>query len=192
MRKIMAMVLAIQKWRHDLLGRRFVVWTDQRSLKYLLEQRVVPGEFQQWVTKLMGYDFEIQYRPGMKNKATGALSRVCPPVEFSAITVPTVVDVQTLMEPVATDPLLSKIKDLQGDTDSHTSFSLEQGRLLYNGRLVISQASSLIQNLLKEYHNSLVGGYFGFLRTYKRLTDLYWRGMKKDIKKFVEECALCK
>jgi hypothetical protein len=43
-KELMAMVLAIQHWRPYLLGRKFIVSTDQKSLKQLMQQRIVTME----------------------------------------------------------------------------------------------------------------------------------------------------
>ncbi|PNY11636.1 transposon Ty3 gag-pol polyprotein [Trifolium pratense] len=72
----MAVVMAIQHWRPYLLGKRFVVSTDQKSLKQLLEQKIVTAEQQNWAAKLLGYNFEIRYKPGKENRGADALSRM--------------------------------------------------------------------------------------------------------------------
>ena len=43
-------------------------------------------------------------------------------------------------------------------------------RLLYKGRLVLSKTSVLIPSLLHTFHDTIVGGYSGFLRTNKRMS----------------------
>lgn len=71
----MALVLAIQHWRPYLLGQRFVVRTDHRSLRHLLHQKIATPAQQLWVAKLLGYDFVVDYKSGFTNAAADSLSR---------------------------------------------------------------------------------------------------------------------
>ena len=43
-RELMVVVLAMKNWRHYLLGKKFLIRTDQRSLKFLNEQRLMSEE----------------------------------------------------------------------------------------------------------------------------------------------------
>ena len=69
----MVVVLAVQRWRPYLLGTKFVVKTDQKSLKFLLEHRTIQSQYKKWVAKLLGYSFEVVYKLGLENKAAYAL-----------------------------------------------------------------------------------------------------------------------
>lgn len=74
-KELMAVCLSILKWKHYLIGRHFIVRTDQQSLRYITQQREIAGDYQKWVSKLMAYDFEVQYKPGTSNRVADALSR---------------------------------------------------------------------------------------------------------------------
>ena len=56
------------------MGIHFKVKTDHDSLKYFLEQRLSSKEQKKWVTKMLGYDFEIIYKKGKQNVVADALS----------------------------------------------------------------------------------------------------------------------
>lgn len=192
-RELMAVVLSVQKWRHYLLGRKFTILSDQKALKFLLEQREVQPQFQKWLTKLLGYDFEILYQPGHQNKAADALSRMEQPVELHSLTTTGIIDVKLIEQEVENDAELKKImENLKKNAEEGSKFQVEKGRLLYKGRMVVSQTSTLIPKILHTFHDSILGGHSGFLRTYKRISgELYWRGMKAEIKKYVEQCEIC-
>ena len=74
-RELIGLVQAVRHWRPYLWGRHFVVRTDHYSLKYLLDQRLSTVPQHQWVSKLFGFDFVVEYRPGRLNTVADALSR---------------------------------------------------------------------------------------------------------------------
>ena len=66
-KEMLAIVKAIKKWHPYLLGKPFTVRIDQKSLKYLLEQRITTPAQTQWLPKILGYDYEIEYKRGLEN-----------------------------------------------------------------------------------------------------------------------------
>ena len=67
--------MAVQKWRYYLMRKHFIINTDQKNLKFLTEQRLISEEQFRWVSKLLGFDFEIRYKPGCDNLVADVLSR---------------------------------------------------------------------------------------------------------------------
>lgn len=75
-RELFAITEALAKFRHYLLGDKFVIRSDQKCLKSLMDQSLQTPEQQAWLHKFIGYDFTIEYKPGKDNLAADALSRV--------------------------------------------------------------------------------------------------------------------
>ena len=74
-KELLSLMTAVQKWKHYLLGGHFGIKTDHESLKYLFDQRITTPLQQKWLAKLMGRDYEIQYKRGKENVVADALSR---------------------------------------------------------------------------------------------------------------------
>ena len=74
-----AIVEALKKWRHFLLGKKFTLLTDQRSISFMLNPRahgkVKNEKISRWRIELSCFAFDILYRRGAENKGADLLSR---------------------------------------------------------------------------------------------------------------------
>ncbi|GKB29599.1 putative reverse transcriptase domain-containing protein [Tanacetum coccineum] len=70
-----AVVFALRLWRHYLYGTKCVVFTDHKSLQYILNQNELNLIQRRWIELLSDYDCEIRYHPGKANVVGDALSR---------------------------------------------------------------------------------------------------------------------
>ena len=133
-REIMALALAMQHKRPYLLGRKFTVFSNQKSLGYLLHQRISTLDQKEWVVKLLGNHFDISYKPGKENKVADALS-IRESAAFSPlISLPTWEEGYHLLQETNNDPMLQKIKAaVSNDPLSRLGFTLQNGVLYHKG-----------------------------------------------------------
>jgi hypothetical protein len=75
-REGLAMVYALQKFRHYLLGKHFKMLTDHSSLKYLVNKSVLGGRICRWLLLFQNFDFEVIVKLGKMNAGPDHLSRV--------------------------------------------------------------------------------------------------------------------
>ncbi|GKC53894.1 putative reverse transcriptase domain-containing protein [Tanacetum coccineum] len=70
-----AVVFALKIWRHYLYGTKCMVFTDNKSLQHILNQKELNMRQRCWLELLSDYDCEIRYHPRKANVVADALSR---------------------------------------------------------------------------------------------------------------------
>jgi len=60
----LAMVYALQKFRHYLLGGHFKMYTNHSVLKYMVNKPVLGGRICRWLLLFQEYDFEVIMKAG--------------------------------------------------------------------------------------------------------------------------------
>jgi len=154
-RELMAVVQAIHKWKHYLMGSHFIVVTDQKSLRFLNDQRLLTEEQFKWASKLIGFDFEITYRPGKENTVADALSRKG---HFLALSSFHIDEWEAWEKEVHQDSkLTSLIQDLMVNSKAHPGYEWTKNRLFYQGKLVLPKLYSRIPLIIKDLHESPFG-----------------------------------
>ena len=129
-----------------------------RPYRYPHATKVV---MEKWLTKLLGYDFDILYKPGCDNKAADGLSRIenesllhCGSVCL-ALTVPSVIQNQDIYNEIAEDAELQRLISLvRRDESVNAHYRVIDNKLWYKRRLVIPKQSTLIPLILFECHES--------------------------------------
>nr|GEX04201.1 putative reverse transcriptase domain-containing protein [Tanacetum cinerariifolium] len=70
-----SIVFALKIWRHYLYGTKCMVFTDNKSLQHILDQKELNMRQRSWLELLSDYDCDIRYHPGKANVVADALSR---------------------------------------------------------------------------------------------------------------------
>lgn len=193
-KELLAVVYAVQKWRRYLLSNNFIIKTDQRSLKYLMEQRLNTPIQQQWLPKLLEFDYEIQYKQGKDNVAADALSRVeGSKILHMAMTVLQCDLLKQIQEDYGNDEALQKvIQGLQRDPKFKKHYTWFQDILRRKNKIVVPNKVALRNSILEWLHGSCQGGHSGRDVTIQRVTSLFYKkGLAKDIQAYLRSCVIC-
>ncbi|GMI89777.1 hypothetical protein HRI_002647000 [Hibiscus trionum] len=194
-KEMMAALVAVKKWSNYLIGRHFKIKTDHQSLRFLTENQAVTPAQQKWVIKMMGYDFEVCYKKGINNTVADALSRRPGGVQLQNLVVSSISTefFKRIANSWEEDDKLKKIiEDLKNGSGKHSKYAWDGRQLKRKGKLVIGGDADLRKELIEYFHASPIGGHSGAHATIKRLGALmYWKGMRKEVKRWVRECTVC-
>jgi len=163
----------------------------------LLDQRVGTPAQQKWISKLMGYAFIVEYKKDKDNLVVDALSKkegkegasssAC---TLCIISFPTPKWIAKLKDSYESNPNLHQLlQDFQIGREIPKEFTMQNGLLLYKGRIYLGPNSHLKSSVLHYVHNSPLGEHSGYLKTLHRIQqDFYWPGLRKDLRQHIREC----
>jgi hypothetical protein len=183
----------VKKWRQYLLGHKFIIFTDHQSLKQLISQVIQTPEQQVYLSKLLGFDFTIQYKSGKTNLVADALSRIETPAACLMLTVPQFVFLDELRSQLLLNNEFKQLlSSIQQTPALHPHYRAHQGLIFFKERIWLPSDIPFKQRLLDEFHNSPISGHMGVDKTLHRLqAQFYWQGMRQDVRQFVAQCIVC-
>ncbi|WVZ84774.1 LOW QUALITY PROTEIN: hypothetical protein U9M48_031764 [Paspalum notatum var. saurae] len=181
-RELIGLVQAVRHWRPYLWGPPFIVKTDHCSLKFLLDQRLAIIPQHQWASKLIGFDFSVEFKPDHANMlshrdADGSADSLC-----SALSGPRF----TLFDELRTE--LEQADDLGAICAQvlagRDGWSLVNG-LWVNRKVFVPASSPLVAAITADAHHT---GHKGIQKTLHRVCATFYIPGVRD---YVLSCRVC-
>ena len=193
-----AVVFALKIWRHYLYGTKCTVFTDHKSLQYILDQKELNMRQRRWLELLSDYDCEIKYHPGKANVVADALSRKerLKPMRVRSLGM-------TIISPLPAKILEAQIEALKeenrpnekiyGMPENVNGFvKRPDGVLCFKERSWIPLYGGIRDLIMHESHKSKYSIHPGSDKMYQDLKKLYWwPDMKAEIARYVSKCLTC-
>ena len=178
--ELAAVVFSLKIWRHYLYGEKCRIYTDHKSLKYLLKQKELNLRQRRWLELFKDYDCIINYHPRKANVVADALSRktvvamslqysdwrlandgaMLAQLEAQPVLNQMIIDVQKK------DEELQKKLQMVRDGDKTEFSKKEAGSLYFQNRLCVPDDKELKKKLLYEAHNMIFTMHLGGNKMY--------------------------
>jgi hypothetical protein len=188
-----AIIQALKKWRHYLIPKEFVLYSDNHALQFVTQQEKLNQRHVKWVEYMHNFTFVINHISRIANKVVDALSRKCLLLwEFRVKTLGfddlrntyrDDIDFKEVYE-VTENPILR-------DMSQWIEYMIQDG-LLFRGNQLCIPKCSMRENLLKEKHSGGLARHFSHDKMFSKLNESYfWPRMRVDVKRFMDRCKIC-
>ena len=206
-REALAMVYALNKYRHYLLGNKFVFYVDHMALVYLVNKPQVSGRIARWLLLFQEYDFIVVYKPGKNHGVADAMSRLPNGEPATGVEDQTKDASLFYVKPEWLEDVRSYLKsgvvrqDLSKEEQrklilKSLPYTLVQGVLHKRGHdLVVRRVLDPVQAevVMKEMHNGVAGGHFSQDITTRKILDAryWWPAIHRDVSEYCKACDRC-
>ncbi|KAJ8713809.1 hypothetical protein PYW08_007429 [Mythimna loreyi] len=210
-KECLALVWALNYFKHFLWGLKFQVMTDHKALCWLRSRRDMNGRLARWSLCIQAYDFDIVHCAGRDNVIADFLSRnplgqeekeqrsVAEPLEDGMQLYR--IEVVRMRDEQGRDDFcrlwLDRIADNGGSDVKGFCVKgdvlCKKARRLNGVRDLVVVPKGLLHELLKELHDDpWSGGHLGLAKTLAKFRAKYFiRDAEREIERYVSSCKLC-
>ena len=158
---------ALKKWRHYLMPREFVLYSDNHALQFINNQLKLNQKHAKWVEFLQNFTLIIKHTSGKSNKFVDALSSInMVLLEVKASTL----GFENLIDMYKEDLDFKDIDVACQNPFNHNrsqwlDYMMQEGLLFKDSKLCIPRCS-IRENLIQEKNSGGLSGHFGKDKTF--------------------------
>ena len=213
-KEMLALCFGLEKFRHYTYGRKVNIITDHNPLVAIVKKPLskAPKRLQSMLLRSQTYNFELSYKAGKSIPVADALSRSPLNIQHDSMTVFHQDNVamiaikdhrlQEIKYATEKDDTLSQLKSViaNGWPQHHAAltpalkpyFGYRDELTTHDGLVLRGPRVVIPASMRKEMKERVHCGHVGINSSIRKAKDLiFWPGMSKEIRQFVESCSVC-